>query len=80
MLTSDFTNKTIEVEPALPPLVDDTKDSLDHYKHVQNPPSDQKMPTYKLEYDALVISVGAYSASFGIPGVSRTVMGDCLFH
>ena len=50
--------------------MDDVKDSLDHYNHVQNLPSDQKMSKYKLEYDALVISVGAYSASFGIPGVS----------
>jgi len=71
VLTSDFANKTIDIEPALPPIVNDVKDSLDHYNHVQNLPSDQKMSKYKLEYDALVISVGAYSASFGIPGVSE---------
>jgi hypothetical protein len=27
--------------------------------------------SYSVEYDALVIAVGCYSASFGIPGVSR---------
>jgi NADH dehydrogenase FAD-containing subunit len=29
----------------------------------------RKMPKFEVEYDALVIAVGAYSATFGIPGV-----------
>lgn len=32
-----------------------------------HPPVEKGM--YKLDYDKLVIAVGAYSASFGIPGV-----------
>lgn len=74
ILTLDFTNKRVKVEPALPPLDDEhAKHSLDTYNHVQTLSDDKRMSLYDLEYDKLVISVGCYSASFGIPGVRMSV-------
>ncbi len=68
----DLVNRTVEVEPALPPLVDGSEfDSSDSYNHIQKLPEESRMAKYQLPYDKLVISVGCYSADFGIPGVSK---------
>lgn len=53
------------MEPAVPPMPDYKADLA----NTPHPPVEKNM--YKLEYDKLVIAVGAYSASFGIPGVSQ---------
>lgn len=71
---SDFSKKTVEVEPALPPVDDPTKTSLDNYKHTTSLPSNERMDLYNLEYDKLVCAVGCYSASFGIPGVGHAFL------
>ena len=65
ILTADFANKTIEVEPALSPLPQGQ--SADAQSETPNQTSLDK---FKLSYDKLVISVGCYSADFGIPGVN----------
>jgi hypothetical protein len=68
----DFANKQVEVEPALPPIEDaSVAPPPDPNQHNQTLPEEKRMKMYNLEYDQLVISVGCYSASFGIPGVSR---------
>ena len=71
-LIADFENKTVEVEPALPPVNDPTKNSLDNYKHTAALPADERMSLYKVPYDKLVCAVGCYSADFGIPGVGHS--------
>lgn len=69
--STDFAKKTVEVEPALPPVNDPTKDSLDNVEHPASLRSDERMDLYNLQYDKLVCAVGCYSASFGIPGVGQ---------
>ncbi|RSH91327.1 hypothetical protein EHS25_009626 [Saitozyma podzolica] len=63
----DFARKTVEVEPAIPPPPDFARD-------IAGKPSQAKQEVYEIGYDKLVIAVGCYSASFGIPGVSK----ECL--
>jgi NADH dehydrogenase FAD-containing subunit len=60
---TDFARKTVEVEPAIPPPPDFARD-------IAGKPSQAKQEVYEIGYDKLVIAVGCYSASFGIPGVS----------
>lgn len=74
-VVSDFNKKTVTIEPALQPIQEHIKGPVDHR------PSDVKdiQPDarflYSLPYDKLVIAVGCYSASFGIPGVRGLCAG-----
>lgn len=62
LCATDFARKTVEVEPAIPPPPDFARD-------LAGKPSQPKQEVYDIGYDKLVIAVGCYSASFGIPGV-----------
>ncbi|GFZ48804.1 hypothetical protein JCM24511_06553 [Saitozyma sp. JCM 24511] len=64
LCATDFARKTVEVEPAIPPPPDFARD-------LAGKPSRPKQEVYDIGYDKLVIAVGCYSASFGIPGVSK---------
>lgn len=65
---ADFSGKQVTIEPAVPPIPDFEKDLA----NTPHPPKEKAL--YKLDYDKLVIAVGAYSASFGIPGVSFGIL------
>ncbi|KZT23831.1 FAD/NAD-P-binding domain-containing protein [Neolentinus lepideus HHB14362 ss-1] len=65
----DFKNKTLTCMPATPPL---------SFENASAPPLDDTTTgfpgtgtTFQLKYDKLVIAVGAYSQTFGIPGVKE---------
>ncbi|EKM56698.1 uncharacterized protein PHACADRAFT_91741 [Phanerochaete carnosa HHB-10118-sp] len=55
----DFEHKTLKCMPATPPVLS-SEDQTAAQNH-----------TFELHYDALVIAVGAYSQTFGIPGVKE---------
>lgn len=65
----DFQNKTLTCMPATPPL---------SFEKAPAPPLDATTTafpgtgtTFEVKYDKLVIAVGAYSQTFGIPGVKE---------
>ncbi|PPQ92198.1 hypothetical protein CVT25_008972 [Psilocybe cyanescens] len=60
----DFTQKRLKCMPATRPPGAEPTESQDTVKH--NPG-----PSFTLEYDKLVIAVGAYSQTFNIPGVKE---------
>ena len=70
-MASDFTKRSIEIEPALASTKDSSEGDLPEIQTGDSGASGTKMEKYNLEYDKLVITAGCYSASFGIPGVSR---------
>ncbi|EIM87464.1 FAD/NAD-P-binding domain-containing protein [Stereum hirsutum FP-91666 SS1] len=65
----DFKRKTVQCMPATPPLA---------FEHKSAPKADPTLTTYPgtgtpfdIKYDRLVIAVGCYSQTFGIPGVKE---------
>src|SRR4051794_29253280 len=82
--TADWKKKTVTVVPALPLGVASTNPT----QSKTDPSPSSETPTtgdfssyhglkggegYPVEYDALVVAVGCYSASFGIPGVRTSL-------
>lgn len=70
----DFASKTLACQPTLryasrqPHQQDDARG----YSAVKREElQDERLPVFTMEYDILVVAVGAYSATFGIPGVKE---------
>ncbi|KAI0316377.1 FAD/NAD(P)-binding domain-containing protein [Amylostereum chailletii] len=71
----DFKNKTLECTPATPPLAHGELQPTNSLTTTSSAPT-SRVPlepgrTFTLPYDKLVISVGAYAQTFGIPGVKE---------
>ncbi|KAJ7216517.1 hypothetical protein GGX14DRAFT_358582 [Mycena pura] len=64
----DFKQRTVECVPATPPLVWDTKSVLADPTTTQLPGTGT---SFTLHWDKLVLAAGAYSQTFGVPGVKE---------
>ncbi|EIN05070.1 FAD/NAD(P)-binding domain-containing protein [Punctularia strigosozonata HHB-11173 SS5] len=70
----DFASKTLACQPTLryasrQPHQQD--DALSYNTVKREELQDERLPVFTMEYDILVVAVGAYSATFGIPGVKE---------